>query len=826
MQETTRAKIEALKNDPTATTIDFHNEILGEEGAKLLTEAIAGRQIVSLNLEGCDIPLASMELFKPFVDSASNAALRTLNLNKQPFDFTLLNNTKCLTSLSLEIVGINQIHINQLAQVINRNPNLKVLDLSNNVMAGLSFLPIASPKLEKLLLKKCQLTLGQVTVLFPYNQSIANTLMGSENNFTDVQLKASYDQWVIEQTKKKFLEAVNRSDKKTITSMLAKDKSLIDTVLDDMGTALHHAKSSSMVNFLLKKGADIYSNNKQELTALEYHITQKSTDLLCLMTLLNAEINAAGYDPSDYTDIAKLASSHGQPVIALLAEKAGQNLVLEAALKQQAQALNDFKLQVTQELKTLRETIDTQAKRIKTGQDFFNELLISGAIQGNTALIETAINGGANLDAVNELGETPLFLSIKAGHYDTASNLLNKKPELLSGTNKAGQTPLEEFAAHDRSVEAEWLLTQAKSLTKEPTYKGEKLDPLVKKAYDVAGLETKKLFAMDKLWVCVKTGHLAGIKEVLDQNELGIDINAIRHKGTNETLLYQAVYYKYADIVAYLLTKGADLNVPSHIKESSHDDKNKGETAYEVALTRRDILLMKIMASHLLLNASKRADVEGITKAINDANLVLGEAGEAKVILTQKNADGQTALHLLALGKNDECMSVLLSAFDNDASILEAKDNQGKTALHLAVEQKNASLVQLLLNKKASLIAADSLGQIPLHKAMVSQDSEIIDLLLREHAKCSENIHVKDHQDKTPIKIMYALNEEVATELLTAFGSYKADFKHAKDSQAFTIASSTNQTFFNQTNRSSITTPADVHLEVVTTPSVSSPANM
>lgn len=194
MQETTRAKIEALKNDPTATTIDFHNEILGEEGAKLLTEAIAGRQIVSLNLEGCDIPLASMELFKPFVDSASNAALRTLNLNKQPFDFTLLNNTKCLTSLSLEIVGINQIHINQLAQVINRNPNLKVLDLSNNVMAGLSFLPIASPKLEKLLLKKCQLTLGQVTVLFPYNQSIANTLMGSENNFTDVQLKASYDQ--------------------------------------------------------------------------------------------------------------------------------------------------------------------------------------------------------------------------------------------------------------------------------------------------------------------------------------------------------------------------------------------------------------------------------------------------------------------------------------------------------------------------------------------------------------------------------------------------------------------------------------------------------
>lgn len=820
MLDTTKAKIEALKNDPSVTAIDFHNEVLGEEGAKLLTEAIVGRQIVSLNLSGCDIPLASMELFKPFLDSGSNAALRTLNLVKQPFDFTLLNNTRCLTSLSLEIVGINQIHINQLASVVHKNLNLKNIDLSNSVLAGLMLQPLAVTNLENLILTHCQLTLDQVKVLF--SMKTLKSFVVGQNNFTDDEFKASHAQWLIEQTKKQFLGAVDRSDKKSITNMLAKDKSLINTASDNMGTALHHAKSVSMVNFLLKKGADINSPNKQELTALEYNITHNSPDFLFLVTLLNAEINA-GYQPSDYTDIAKLASSHGQPVLAQFAEKAGQNAALDAALNAQTQALNDFKLQVAQELKTLRETIDAQAKRIKTGQDFFNELLISGAVQGNTALIETAINGGANLDAVNEVGETPLFLSIKAGHFDTASNLLNKKPELLSGTNKSGKTPLEELAAHDNYDEAEWLLTQAKALTKEPTYKGEKLDPLVKKAYDVAGLETKKLFATDKLWVCVKIGKLDGIKEVLDQNELGIDINAIRHKRDNETLLYQAVYYKHADIVSYLLSKGADLNVASHIKENSNDDKRKGETAYEVALIKEDKLLMKIMASHLLLDASKRTDVEGISKAINDATKVLGDA---KVILTQKNADGQTALHLLALGKDDSCMSVLLSAFDNDASILEAKDNQGKTALHLAVEQKNASLVQLLLNKKASLMAADTLGQIPLHKAMISQDMGIIDLLLREHAKCSENIHVKDHQDKTPIKIMYAINEEVATELLTAFGSYKAEYKHVKDSQAFASVSSTNQTFFNQVNRSSVATTADVHPEATTTPSVLPSGNM
>ena len=178
----------------------------------------------------------------------------------------------------------------------------------------------------------------------------------------------------------------------------------------------------------------------------------------------------------------------------------------------------------------------------------------------------------------------------------------------------------------------------------------------------------------------------------------GVDINQQHSTSGTTVLMIASSYYYYDDMVAYLISKGADLNLKD----------NEGKTALLWA------------ASNSLENA--KILVKNGAKVNEAAN------------------DGMTPFLQSTLGVSSgkvpiEMCELLRKNGANVNAALTRKNATGWTALHYATVNGDIDLVKYLIKHGANINKATSEGSSPLYLAKLGGHDDVVKILRNAGAK-------------------------------------------------------------------------------------------
>ena len=362
--------------------------------------------------------------------------------------------------------------------------------------------------------------------------------------------------------------------------------------------------------------------------------------------------------------------------------------------------------------------------------------LLGAAHEGNSEIVETLLEAGANIDAKMPDGSTALMLAVKASKEKVARALLEYKPDVNAvdddGCNALhhinDQTPL--------------------SLIRLLVRRGVNLEQRTKEGYTV-------------LRSAVERSDLETVRYLLDKKA---NINTA--EGFFGGPLHIAALFKDVAMVKLLVDRGADVNLLH---------KGRGGRPLMIAYFREEADEDKApIVRYLVEEAGADVNAHGgyFGSALNMA--VLHSSIEMIKLILDKVEDkswaddfGRRPIHCAAMRTVEHVQLILDVGGD-----LRSKNNAGQTALHLAVGTGRVDLVEFILSRTKDLINdPDKDGWAPLHWALrpchswglpAEADVGIIKLLLSHGADVSA-IGQSHDQLWAPIKLAtyFRVSDEV-----------------------------------------------------------------
>lgn len=195
---------------------------------------------------------------------------------------------------------------------------------------------------------------------------------------------------------------------------------------------------------------------------------------------------------------------------------------------------------------------------------------------------------------------------------------------------------------------------------------------------------------------------LASIKKLYDKDSKE-DINAKGDKGW--TLLHHAALANKADIIAYALSKGAQINTTANDKSTPLIVAAQvGAKQAVTLLTEKGAEVNARMTGGF--TALHLAAQQGQTEVVK----ILIAAGADKTLLSEPKGAGLQPIHLAALGGHVSAMSTLYKA----GVSIDALTGDKKTPLMIALAAKQDKMANLIVNTGANLNAAEVQGLTPL----------------------------------------------------------------------------------------------------------------
>ncbi|KAK2591217.1 hypothetical protein QQS21_011102 [Conoideocrella luteorostrata] len=310
--------------------------------------------------------------------------------------------------------------------------------------------------------------------------------------------------------------------------------------------------------------------------------------------------------------------------------------------------------------------------------------LLRTAKEGQEDVAKLLLKKGADIEAKDKYGQTPLSLATEEGREAVAKLLLDKGAD-IEAKDKHGRTPLS--------------LATKEAMTKLLLEKG-------------ADIEAKDKYGQTPLSLATEEGREAMAKLLLDK---GADIEAKDKHG--RTPLSLAAQKGYQDVAKLLLDKGADIEA-----------KDKyGRTPLRVAA------LSGYKATTKLL-LERGADIEAKDEygrtPLRVAALI-GHKAIAKLLLENgaivnaKDKDVQTPLRVAAFNGHEAVAKLLpengadVDAKVKDGADVDVKDKDGQTPL---------------LEKGADFNAKDEYSWTPLRLATLKRHETVVKLLLERGA--------------------------------------------------------------------------------------------
>jgi len=284
-----------------------------------------------------------------------------------------------------------------------------------------------------------------------------------------------------------------------------------------------------------------------------------------------------------------------------------------------------------------------------------SSLLHDAAFNGHVNVMEFLIDHGADVEAENAIGKTPLFMLATMGHTEAMRWLVNEKGASVEARDNNGRTPI--FSANDKG--------NVESIK----YLKEELRASIH-VRDSAGLSP-----MDYAAGC---GQVENIKCLA---QLGANVNAKRSNG--QTPMFSAAASGKVEVIKCLVDLGADVNAID----------NDGTTPMFMAAQAgqpESIICLKELGADI--NASDSVGMTPIFMAAghgNPANIeCLVSLG---VDVNTKSKNGMTPIFLaVAEGQLDSVKCLV--ALGADVNV----EAQGMTPLTLAEESDNTDVEEYL----------------------------------------------------------------------------------------------------------------------------------
>ncbi|APU13580.1 MULTISPECIES: ankyrin repeat domain-containing protein [Actinoalloteichus] len=193
----------------------------------------------------------------------------------------------------------------------------------------------------------------------------------------------------------------------------------------------------------------------------------------------------------------------------------------------------------------------------------------------------------------------------------------------------------------------------------------------------------------------VQRGDLATVRMLV---EAGAFIDAVCIT-TGHTPLLDAFWYKWPDIVGYLLDRGAGTDIATHYGFSMRDH-------FQYAMNVNPVGREKLVAADALLRRRLDADQRAVADQPLMAAVVAGDVDEVR--------------RLLAAGAEVDARHPVLNGF-----------NDVHTPLLVAARDGHTEIVRLLLAAGADVNAVEpTFGAVPVHKAVYNGHAEITRILV------------------------------------------------------------------------------------------------
>lgn len=505
------------------------------------------------------------------------------------------------------------------------------------------------------------------------------------------------------------------------TELILKAKPSLINEPDTKGhTPLHHAiflNQLDLVKMLLENKADGGIKNKKGLISLHLIIEKNIEITQCLLQTQPHLVNEK--DPEGNT---ALHNAVGTGPLELV------NLLLE--YKADGRIKND-KGQTALHKAILANNIETTKLLLQNQPLLINEQDLNGntalhyaAHLGSPELVKILLEYGGDNGKQNNLGQTPLLLSIHANNIKITKVLLEKKPNYIDKIDQDGFTILH-YAIQLNKYELIELLFEYKASCSIKTKAGN--TPLHLSVKE-RNLEATKLLLEKQSHLVNEQNqggytplHFAALYGTTQLIELLLEVKVENKKSIQgQTTLHLAVRTKNREITELLLRR---------LKALVDEQDKDGYTALHHAVYLNQYKLVEILLK-------------------NNANISI------------RNKFDQTPLDIAISQGHVEVVKFLLgNKADN-----KTKNKLGRNALHLSILAKNREITELLLKEHQYPVnEQDQEGYTPLHHAAINGPIELLlDLLFEFNADPS----IKDKQNRTAEQLITITNDPHIKKIL------------------------------------------------------------
>lgn len=475
------------------------------------------------------------------------------------------------------------------------------------------------------------------------------------------------------------------------------------TTKDSSGdTALHLAVKATNVEFairLMKAGSDVDAIGKGGDTPLHYAAQTSEKRMVQALLSWEAKPDTKNNQGKRALDLAK------DP--AMVRHELNRKANDTECLTPLHRAAEDDDPEVLQLLLELG--VDVDEKNTKgSGQT----ALMVAARMGYQDVGELLVEAGANIDATDKNGCTPLNLASTTGF----SQLLRGR-----GATVTGGSDMDIMIAADFPMLRDDTPDSGEELNGEINMSG-KISPGRTGAEEyngsihrlVVGVQSQYVKGLSPLLQAAQEGDLAKLRILLAS-----EIDLEERSGDDRTALIIAAQGGHTETVQALLASGARVN----------NAKQSGVTPLHVA--------------------SYNGHTEAVQALLANGALI-------------NNADelGVTALHLAAYNGHTEAVKTLIAS----GALIDAAEESGATPLYVAAQNGHTETVQELLASGALIDAADKSGATPLHTAAQIGEIKIVQALIAGGA----DPKAEDSSGNTALKLAIATHHEEIAKVLKA----------------------------------------------------------
>ncbi|KAK8398591.1 hypothetical protein O3P69_004023 [Scylla paramamosain] len=339
------------------------------------------------------------------------------------------------------------------------------------------------------------------------------------------------------------------------------------------------------------------------------------------------------------------------------------------------------------------------------------------------------------VNIMNRTGDTPLHHAAREGRAHVCLTILDHPKVMIDVQNKRGMTPLHLAAQEDHRAVISLLLNKGANWKQQDKYSYMPIHYAALKGFPEsceailsfcnkneresqlkAGLRDQKT----PLMLAAKGGHHKCCVKLVNSN-----INAQDREGN--TALFYAAAGGFENTVAELLKCGADPNIAN---------KKGNSPILEAAGKRRVNCLQRLIeknASVAIINKQGKTVLhQAAQKNAQECLLLLLDIPEARKHLDSKDTEDCTPLHTAIKQEAVECANYLLEQGASPTKVCKG----GMTPLHLAADKGYTSVCEKLLANSLVHVSQENCKKAtPLHLAAMHGSVDVCQMLLRKGAR-------------------------------------------------------------------------------------------